>query len=213
MSDLFSREFVVKVCGVTTPEDARAVAAAGADAVGAILCTSPRRVDAARARAVFAAAGIASVAVARSDEPDSLAAALDAGPAIVQVHGPIPDEYLAELRSRGLGVIRALAHDDPGFADFDDRPVDALLVDGSTPGSGRPHSFFALLSRPFLRPVAAAGGLTPETVGPVVERFDVWGVDVATGVEASPGVKDHARVAEFVRAARAAYDAREAQRG
>ena len=152
------------------------------------------------------------MAVARADEPDSLAAALDAGPAIVQVHGPIPAGYLAELRARGLGVIQALAHDDPGFVDYDDRPVDALLVDGSTPGSGRPHSFFALLSRPFLRPVAAAGGLTPETVGAVVERFDVWGVDVATGVESSPGVKDPARVAEFVRAARAAHVAREEQR-
>lgn len=213
MTDLFSREFVVKICGVTTPADARHVAVAGADAIGAILCASPRRVDAVRAREIFDAAGVTSVAVVRADDPESLDAALVADPDVVQVHGPIPTDFLARLRDRGTGVIQAVGVEDPLFMTFDDVGVDATLVDGATPGSGRPHSFLPLLNRPFLRPVIAAGGLTPESVVKVVERFDVWGVDVATGVELSPGVKDPERVVAFVEAARVGYATREAERG
>jgi phosphoribosylanthranilate isomerase len=89
--------------------------------------------------------------------------------------------------------------------------VDAVLVDGPSPGSGVAHSFGALTERTFGRPVIAAGGLTPLSVVAVIDAYDVWGVDVASGVESSPGVKDPDRVAEFVDAARRAFAARAAR--
>ncbi|MGH9019458.1 MAG: phosphoribosylanthranilate isomerase [Acidimicrobiales bacterium] len=216
MVDFFSQPFVVKVCGMTSTADAEDAIAAGADAIGVIVCSSTRRVDAATAREITTAVAgrAATVVVVRSDEPESVEVALaGVGADLVQVHGELTPDVRARLRSAGLGVIKVLAIGEPGFGDFDDAVVDALIFDGAQPGRGVEHSFVELLSRPFARPVIAAGGLTPESVAKVVKYWDVWGVDVATGVESAPGVKDAAKVGAFVAAARAAFDEREADRG
>jgi phosphoribosylanthranilate isomerase len=212
VADFASTPSFVKICGVTTGADAAIVASSGASAMGVILTTSRRRVDAEAARQITRAANdrLVTVGVVDSGDPASIEAILaGVGVQVVQVHGALPDELLAQLRARGLGVIKALSLGSEEFTRFDEECVDAVLVDGPLPGSGVAHSFAGLLERGFRRPVIAAGGLTALSVAGVIGAFDVWGVDVASGVESAPGVKDAARVTEFVDAARGSFARRE----
>jgi len=95
------------------------------------------------------------------------------------------------------------------FFTFDESAVDAVLVDGPTPGSGAAHSWDDLANRSFGVPVIVAGGLDATNVARVIETTGAWGVDVATGVESAPGVKDRELVMNFVGAAQRHYAQRE----
>ncbi len=205
----------VKICGVTSVEDALVCAEAGADAVGLILAPSSRRVSPERAREIAAAlAGRATrVAVFKDQPSDEVRAAL-AGLEIdaVQVHGPLEDALLDDLRARGVRVIKALSVGEGEWSSFDDRRVDAVLVDGSVPGSGRRHGYRGRAERPFAVPVIVAGGLDATNVAEVVRVTGADGVDCATGVEYAPGRKDPARVRAFVAAARGALERTRAER-
>ncbi|MFI5036549.1 MAG: phosphoribosylanthranilate isomerase [Acidimicrobiales bacterium] len=212
MREFTTLDSLVKICGVTSPADARVVADAGADALGVILTASRRRVDADAARSVTEAARgrLVTFGVVDTGDRASLDAVVEGvGVDVVQVHGELRDDLLATLRDRHLGVVKVLAIGSEEFATFDEMLVDAVLVDGPTPGSGVAHSFAGVRERHFARPVIAAGGLTSHSVASVINAHDVWGVDVASGVESAPGVKDPLRVVEFVEAARRAFAARE----
>jgi phosphoribosylanthranilate isomerase len=197
-------DLIVKICGVTTADDARACEAAGADLVGINLWPrSPRCVAPARAAEIVAALGLgraAPVAVLVDPTEADVRAAVEIGCRYVQVHG---DATAASATT--VPVIRAVA-----AAQVVDAPngVHALLVDSaSVGGTGRPIGDdlvdrVAGLAR--RARVLLAGGLTPETVGAAIRRVRPWGVDVASGVESAPGRKDPAKVRSFVEAARAA---------
>jgi phosphoribosylanthranilate isomerase len=208
-----SSPWFVKICAVTSTSDADIVVDAGASALGVILTTSLRRVDARSARAITQRVGgrLVTIAVVDSRVGDSIEAVLGGvGVDAVQVHGDLSETLLDEFRSLDLGVIKALSVGSEEFASFDEERVDAILVDGPVPGSGTAHSFNGVRDRGFRRPVIAAGGLTALSVTAVIGAHDVWGVDVASGVESSPGVKDPLRVTEFVEAARRSFVARAA---
>ena len=193
---------LVKICGVCTPEDAVAAADAGADLVGVHLCPSKRRVDVETARriagavrghvkvvGVFIDAGAREVAAARE------AAGLD----LVQLHGEeAPNGY-------GPGVIKALKVRDGRLPDAAAWPDPVLLDSWSEDrkgGTGRPWDW--RLAAPLVerRQVIIAGGLSPETVGAVVAELRPYGVDVSSGVESEPRVKDAGLVRAFVQAVR-----------
>lgn len=203
MSEFTDGARLVKICGVTSASDAVLVRDAGADALGLIFATSKRRVDPDLARDIVAASeGVIHVGVFRDNEDDFILRTVDAsGVDVVQIHGVLSGALLDQLRRRGLGVIKALAIGSDEFLTFDESLVDAVLVDGLEPGSGLAHSWEALGARHFCVPLIAAGGLNAENVGEVIERVRPWGVDVATGVEASPGVKDQGQVTKFVQMA------------
>jgi phosphoribosylanthranilate isomerase len=157
------------------------------------------------ARAVSRALGpfIARVGVfADWPLPDLLATAAAAGLTTVQLHGSESDEYAAAVASHyPLLVARRVA---PG-ARLDLPAHGTPLLDGIEPGSG--HSFdWASLDLAALkdRPWVLAGGLEPGKVGGAVRSLRPWGVDVASGVESVPGIKDHEKVRAFVRNAREA---------
>jgi len=206
--DFTQRRRFVKICGVTSVHDAILVGDAGADAVGINFATSKRHVDVDLGRDIAAAsAGMVRVGVFRDNEPAYVletthACDLD----VVQIHGALHDELLEGLRRRGLGVINALSVGTDEFTTFDDATVDAVLVDGVEPGSGLEHSWEELRTRRFVVPFIAAGGLTSENVTSVIDEVRPWGVDVATGVEAAPRVKDFDRVTRFVKLAQSAFD-------
>ncbi|MES1258037.1 MAG: phosphoribosylanthranilate isomerase, partial [Acidobacteriota bacterium] len=84
-----------------------------------------------------------------------------------------------------------------GTSRIADYPAEAILLDG--PGSGA--TFDWSLAGTVSKPVILAGGLTPENVQSAIERTNPWGVDIASGVESSPGRKDHARMKSFIKAA------------
>ncbi len=206
MASSLPKDFV-KICGVTRVDDAVAVANAGASALGLIFAESPRRVTLARAREIVAATdgAILHCAVFRSDDDGFVTEHLDALDVdMVQLHGRLSSSLGRYLREREMRVIKALSVEGPEFDGFDDVGVDAVLVDGASPGSGVEHSWDRLRERRFTVPVVAAGGLTTDNVYDVVRETGVWGVDCASGVEASPGVKDYKLVGRFVANARRA---------
>lgn len=198
----------VKVCGVTRAADAVAAEAAGADAIGVILwADSRRRVDLAAAAAVFASLGpfiqrVGVVVDAPAHFVDAAIERLRLG--AVQFHGAEDDAFAGAFRPR-VAVIRAVSYD-PGLdvARLRRMPVDAVLVDGVRPGSGEAFDWADAGRLRTLDRWVLAGGLTPDNVAGAVRDLDPWAVDVASGVESAPGVKDHEALRRFVAAAKSA---------
>jgi phosphoribosylanthranilate isomerase len=210
----------VKVCGLTEVANALACAEAGADWIGLNFHPpSPRSISIERG------AEIASALAGKAEPvglfvhrawPEVVEVGDAVGLTLVQIHGDEPPEYLAHLMDAGpsLQIIRA-------FRLFDDASVDrmiayldradqlgcaphAILVDAHVPGqpggTGRSIPFDVLAHLPDHPHLILAGGLTPENVAERVALVRPWMVDVASGVESSPGVKDVARVSDFVAA-------------
>lgn len=206
----------VKICGVTTPTDAIAIAEAGADWIGLNFHPpSPRHATANTAAAIVESLPPGCEAVGLFvDQPPSEVRRLAEriGLSIVQLHGAEPPEDLHELR--GLRVVKAFrlssAADIDALTDFLSRaeafPPEAVLLDAFVPGlAGGTGRLLAddLLSRlPRLPRLILAGGLTPENVAERIARVGPWMVDVASGVESHPGRKDMARVRAFIKAVR-----------
>lgn len=200
--------FFIKICGVTTLGDANAAIDAGASAVGLILATSPRQLSLDRALAIAEATNGRTLRtlVFHDNSDDFIRNAVDLIDAeLIQIHGPLSDALLAHLRDRHRLVIKALSIASDEFYDFAEDRVDAVLVDGATPGSGLSHSWEELSERSFDVPIIAAGGLNETNVAQVIDTFSVWGVDSASGVESSPGIKDRGRLHEFIDSARGAF--------
>lgn len=209
----------VKVCGLTRVADALACAEAGADWIGLNFHpASPRRVEPALAAEIVAALPPSCTAVGLFvDRPPAevLATAVRVGLRVVQLHGNEPVNDLTALTPH-LSVVRAFRLADraavdqmSGFLhDAEGRgcaPVAVLIdgyVSGQAGGTGRTIALDLLDHLPPLPRLILAGGLTPENVAARVARVNPWMVDVASGVESSPGRKDPVQVAAFVRAAR-----------
>jgi phosphoribosylanthranilate isomerase len=208
----FDASFFVKICGVTTLGDANAAIDAGASAVGLNLATSSRHLSLDRALAIAEATRgrVLRTLVFFDNDDESILHAVDLiEPDAVQIHGPMSDALIAQLRQRDVRIIKALSIASDEFYDFDDASVDAVMVDGATPGSGESHSWEELFERSFSVPVIAAGGLNDANVANVIKETRVWGVDSASGVESSPGVKDRERMNDFVANAQGAFRDRE----
>ena len=207
----YDAPFFVKICGVTTLADANAAIDVGADAVGLILATSPRQLSVDRAFAIAEAINgrVQRTLVFRDNSDDQIIEAVELiAPDAVQLHGPLSDELLSRLRDQGVEIVKALSIASDEFYEFDDSRVDAVMVDGATPGSGESHSWGELFERAFTVPVIAAGGLNESNVAEVIAACSVWGVDSASGVEATPGVKDRDKMERFVFNAHAAFRGR-----
>lgn len=185
---------LIKVCGVRTPEEAVAILALGADAVGVVLAEgSPRQVDAATAMATAAAVGPNAVLVDRNPQDPLRLAFIRAWRGAVQVHGAIPP--------LGRRCVAAIAGDAPPTRHGNE--VTAWLLDSPEAGSGAPWKW----SRPAWtdhRPLILAGGLRAENVEAAIGAAHPWAVDVSSGVERARGVKDLALVREFIHAVRRA---------
>ncbi|GAA2895804.1 phosphoribosylanthranilate isomerase [Streptosporangium fragile] len=194
----------VKICGLREPEHVAAAVEAGADAIGFVLTGSPRRVTPARARELAAAVPphVLTVAVFAGETTDEVrAATLEAGVRAVQLHGDHPHEDFTALKDLGVTLVRAgAASGDLRCGAFDE---DMLIVDAPRPGSGEPWDWAAVRGRPAGRWMLA-GGLAPSNVAEAVAAARPWGVDVSSGVETAPGVKDAGLIRSFVAAARGA---------
>lgn len=194
----------VKVCGVTTAQMAREVCAEGVDAIGVNMSAkSPRYVDAERAREVIAAVDCSvETVLVINDKPAEEAArlALEVGASVLQLHGPSygPEDFAAAAAIfPRLWRATSLEHDPYPVAGSHGEEL--LLIDAPKPGSGESWDLSALEdARPEGRWLLA-GGLKPGNVEDAVRRARPWGVDVASGVESAPGVKDPALVRAFIK--------------
>ncbi|WP_411967029.1 phosphoribosylanthranilate isomerase [Haloferax sp. YSSS75] len=204
----------VKVCGVTRETDLRVVAAAGADAVGAICdvpVETPRDVSRERARELFDAAPpfLSTTLVTMPDSvEDARELVRDVEPDVLQLHADFSADELASLRDEGVRVVPVVEATAVERARAVAPAVDGILVDtpseSGAGGTGQTHDWEA--SRALVEavdvPVILAGGLTPDNVAAAIRAVGPDSVDVASGVEATGGVKDHDAVRAFVAEAR-----------
>ncbi|HEX6988851.1 MAG TPA: bifunctional indole-3-glycerol phosphate synthase/phosphoribosylanthranilate isomerase [Bacillota bacterium] len=203
----------VKICGVTDETAVLAAQNAGADAVGFVFAESPRRVEPARARRLAARLRrpLARVGVFVDTPPDRiLRIARAAGLTHLQLHGDEADEEVVRLQAAGYRVLRAYRVNGPEvIARAAASPADLVLLDAYDParrgGTGRAFDWDLAVDLCRRRRVILAGGLTPHNVGDAVRAVLPFGVDVSSGVERSPGIKDPARIAGFVHLAQSAW--------
>ena len=207
----------VKICGLTREDDVIACAAGGAAYVGFnFFAPSPRYVAPAFARdlALAAPIGLAKVALVVDADDAALDAIIQTVPLdMVQLHGHESPERVAQIRARyGLPVMKAIGiagADDLAQIDLYAAAADQLLIDAKPPrgavlpgGNGLSFDWRLLAGRKYwTRPWMLAGGLNAANVAEAVRRTGATQVDVASGVESAPGVKDAGLIATFVRAA------------
>ena len=203
----------VKICGLSRPEDIRAAADAGARYVGFVhFAKSPRHVDPDRmaALAVEVPAGLAKVLLTVNADDALLDRITSRVPLdMLQLHGRETPARVAEVKARyGLPVMKAIGVAEAADLDAIDAyaPVaDQLLIDAKPPkgadlpgGNGLAFDWRLLAGRKYwTRPWMLAGGLTPENVAEAVRLTGARQVDVSSGVESAPGVKDAGRIAAF----------------
>jgi phosphoribosylanthranilate isomerase len=189
---------IVKICGITRPEDARCAVQYGADAIGVVMYSdSKRSIDIKRAQEIFAAAGpgIMKVVVTHSKSEDEIQQILSIRPDAIQVSHPFTFP-----RDRSYKVIRVTGNTAETY-----NGCDAVIIDGSM-GSGTlfNHSFAEDVVKKSHYPVYLAGGLTPENVADAIRTIRPGAVDVASGVEVAPGIKNCEKIRKFIENARAA---------
>jgi phosphoribosylanthranilate isomerase len=188
----------VKICGLTNRDDAIGAVEAGARAIGFVFSTaSPRYVAPERVQEWIEELPACIWRVGVFVDEDSEAIGRIASQLkldIAQLHGT----ETPECYPRGIRVWKAFRISQP--APIPDSPAEAILLDGPRSGAAFDWSFASDIRRPFV----LAGGLNPENVREAIDRASPWGVDVSSGVESSPGRKDHARMKKFVEAALAA---------
>lgn len=212
---------IVKICGLTTPDDVDAAVQAGARYLGFVFfAKSPRAVttDSAAALALRVPPGVMRVGLFVNADDDFLASVLDhVALDMIQMHGTESPARVAAVKARfGLPVMKAVGVSSPQDLDalWDYGLVaDQLLVDAKPPkeaalpgGNGVAFDWRLLVGRKWLKPWMLAGGLTPDNVAQAIRLTAAQAVDVSSGVERAPGVKDPALIRAFVAAASGAAD-------
>jgi phosphoribosylanthranilate isomerase len=197
----------VKICGITNLGDAQAAVEARADALGFVFYEkSPRHMT------IPAAAGIAKQLpgfVMRAGvfvnalKADVLRAIGECGLNLLQFHGDEPPEYCSQFGLMSMKAFRM--RDAETLKELPKYKTDAWLLDAYSPeavgGSGEKFNWdLAVEAQKFGKPIFLAGGLTPENVAEAVRKVRPFGVDVSSGVEASPGRKDHVKLRAFINA-------------
>ena len=201
----------VKICGVTRLEDALLACELGADAIGLVMTpSSPRCVPLDRARAIrHALPSFVSAVVLTHDLPAGRVGEIvdSLRPDLIQFHG---NEDAGFCESFGVRYTRAI-----GMAgDLDVHAIAAahpraraFVLDGHPPGAqgGQGRTFdWSRIPRDLNRPIILAGGLNADNVARAIQEARPWAVDLASGVESSPGIKDAAKMRGFFAAVHAA---------
>jgi phosphoribosylanthranilate isomerase len=209
---------LVKICGLSAPETMNAALEAGAAFVGLVFfAKSPRNVTLKQAKTLAAQArGRAKIVTLVVDADDALLDAIagDVAPDLFQAHGKETPERMIDIRKRtgipAYKVVRvatlehvkaASAFTSSPFILFDAMPPEGAVLPG---GNGLAFDWTILKDAP--RPFMLAGGLTPDNVGEAIRVTQADMVDVSSGVESSPGVKDAKLIAKFIEAAKVVHE-------
>lgn len=202
----------IKICGITNVDDAKVAVEAGADALGFVLYRkSPRFVEPAVVKRIVAELPpfVLPVGVFVNEELSLVRALIDdCGLGLAQLHG---DETVSYCQDLGRSVMKALRLKDRGtfltMAEFKGRAnVRGVLIDAFSTqaygGTGQTVDWTLAQEAAQSTPIVLAGGLTPANVAEAITSVRPYGVDVSSGVELSPGKKDHDKVKAFIRTAR-----------
>ncbi|MCJ7786267.1 MAG: phosphoribosylanthranilate isomerase [Desulfobacterales bacterium] len=204
----------VKICGITRQEDLQVAIATGADALGFVVGvpSSPRNLHLLKARSLISQVpgSVSTVVVTVFKDMKKLKEiCIELNADYLQVHGPFQYflESIVETASekRVIGAVTAGAEDAVELAGKYSSICDSILVDtvgeGGFGGTGITHNWDLsrrIRNRIHPTPLILAGGLTPENVGEAIGVVKPFGVDVSSGVERLPGIKDHGKMDEFV---------------
>lgn len=199
----------VKICGLTSEEDALLAVALGADALGFNFVNgSKRQIAPDKAREIVRRLPpeTMTVGIFRDDLPDRVVELTQrAGLRAAQLHGNESAEQTRQVRAQVPIVVKAFSAGHPALANVGDYGADIVMIDGAEPGSGEVFDWRLAEGAPTAgHRVLLAGGLHPANVVDAIERVRPWGVDVATGVERAPGYKDAVKMREFIANAKAA---------
>lgn len=197
----------VKICGLTRDEDVRAAVTIGADAIGFVFTESPRRVsiETAIRLSSYVPEGVLRVGLFLDQDRFEIDQVVSSVPLdVLQFHG---SETEQDCSNYGLPWLKAVAVENAGSAkqaELDYPGALGLLLDSHAPGQrgGSGHVFDWSLSSPLSKPVWLAGGLHADNVGEAIRSVRPYAVDVSSGVESAPGIKDANRIAAFIKAVR-----------
>jgi phosphoribosylanthranilate isomerase len=199
---------LIKICGTTSEDDALLAVAMGANAIGFVFAPSPRQISPQRVADIvkrLPREEILTVGVFRDDAPRRVVEIVySAGLQAAQLHGRETPDDTAWVRERIPMVIKAFPAGDPRVARAGEYGADAILLDAANPGSGKVFDWALAGDLPEGQKLVIAGGLDAGNVGAAISKVKPWGVDVTSGVEASPGVKDPMKVKAFVEEAKRA---------
>lgn len=201
----------IKICGITSVEDAHAVVDAGAEALGLVFyAASPRAVNIEQARAIALAAGPFTVVTGLfvDADPAFVNAVLRQVPLqLLQFHGDESPAYCESFARPYMKAIRMRPELDIAAAIAEHPTASGILLDAYRPGvpGGTGETFdWARVPRFSTKQLVLAGGLTPANITEAIRTTQVYGVDVSGGVESAPGKKDHGKITSFINNARLA---------
>ena len=197
----------IKICGITTEDDALLAVALGADAVGFVFAPSQRQIAPQRVFDITRRLPpeIMTVGVFRDEAPARVAELVRAsGVKAAQLHGHETPDMTRAVKEQVRFVIQAFPAGSSGLARADEHGADVILVDSPSPGSGLVFDWGLVDEAPQDARILLAGGLTAENVTTAIYRVNPWGVDVSTGVEKEAGRKDPVKLKAFIEAARSA---------
>ena len=197
----------VKICGITSEEDALLAVALGADAVGFVFAPSSRQIAPVKAGEIARRLPpeVLTVGVFRDETPQRVVQTVNkAGLKAAQLHGRESVDTTAYVVEHVAHVFKAFPGGSAELERASSYPVDAILIDATTPGSGQVFDWALAENAPRDKRLIMAGGLHPGNVREAIEKVHPWGVDVSTGVEKSPGRKDPRLVRAFISEAGAA---------
>jgi phosphoribosylanthranilate isomerase len=197
----------VKICGLTRDEDLQAAITAGADAVGFVFTASPRHIsiDTAIRLVSYVPEGVLRVGLFLDQDRSEIDRVVTSVPLdVLQFHG---SETEQECSVFGLPWLKAVAMENAGSAKQAERDYPramGLLLDSHSTGKrgGSGKVFDWSLSRPVSKPVWLAGGLSADNVAEAIRTVRPFAVDVSSGVESTPGIKNASRIAAFIKAVR-----------
>lgn len=198
----------VKICGITNEDDALFAVAMGADAVGFnFVPGSTRQIAPQIAYDITRRLPpeVLTVGIFRDEHPSRVVEiANKSGIKAVQLHGRETPEQSREIAHNVRYVIKAFGADSPHLAQADQYGTDLVMVDSPGGGTGKLFDWNVVSDVPDSVRLILAGGLDPDNVASAIQAVEPWGVDVASGVEESPGKKDPSKVRRFIANARAA---------
>ncbi len=196
----------VKICGITRLQDALCAVEHGADAIGFIFAESKRKVSVSIVSEIVEQLpkNFLTIGVFRDQNPQQIIETIrEAGLVGAQLHGQESVQEVAEVASVIKFIVKSVVAGSVDAKNADQFATEMIMVDSANPGSGTNYDLNLLCELPPSVRLILSGGLTVSNVAPSIRTASPWGVDVSSGVESTPGIKDYSKIRDFIANARA----------
>ena len=196
----------VKICGITRLQDALCAVEHGADAIGFIFAESKRKVSISIVSEIVEQLpkNFLTIGVFRDQNPQQIIETIrEAGLVGAQLHGQESVQEVAEVASVIKFIVKSVVAGSVDAKNADQFATEMIMVDSANPGSGTNYDLNLLRELPPSVRLILSGGLTVSNVVSSIRTASPWGVDVSSGVESTPGIKDYSKIRDFIANARA----------